>query len=415
MQGPRNRRAWTFSRGEVRVALTALAVAIWTYAAYDVLRPGPHYQNGTPKGGDFAHFFVLGHAGANGRGDILYDAKALKALQDELVPGFRHYRFIPIYGLQTALLFAPLAALPFASAALVWAGTTIAVFVGCVFVVWNRAPVLSPFNALRLPAALALVPLYSLTTAGQTSILPLVCLTAGYLALRAGRTGWAGFALGSMVVKPQYGVAVAGVAILCREWRIVLGAAAGIALQWGISAAVFGPDVLPQYFNMLLRGPALASKLEPNLAQFHSLRAFWVLLLFPTSAVLAYLLSGAAVLAAAVRLWRSGAPLEYRYSGLVIATVLCSPHMGAYDLVILAPAFVLTAVTLLQYPRAGGVLGTLLVLCFIAPFTGAFTKATHLQLTVPALVTWMLALYQDARRHAVRPPDSIVLGTGRFS
>ena len=78
--------------------------------------------------------------------------------------------------------------------------------------------------------------------------------------------------------------------------------------------------------------------LEPRLYQTHSLRSFWSLLLpWPRVAFALYVVSALAVLVLAVRVWKSGASLPVRFSALLLATVLVSPHLTVYDLVILAP------------------------------------------------------------------------------
>jgi hypothetical protein len=54
-----------------------------------------------------------------------------------------------------------------------------------------------------------------------------------------------------------------------------------------------------------------------------------------------YVLSALVILAALVRAWPSRLPLELRFSALLLASVLVAPHLTVYDLVILAPAFLL--------------------------------------------------------------------------
>ena len=138
--------------------------------------------------------------------------------------------------------------------------------------------------------------------------------------------------MGSLIIKPQFGVAVAVVMLACREWRVIGGGIAAVAAQWGIPALVFGTGPLLAYFEMLKKAPEIAAGLEPKMSLLHSLRAFWILLLPGSSmALVLYVLSSAATLFVAVRLWRTSAPLEYRYSALVLATVLAAPHLGAYD------------------------------------------------------------------------------------
>jgi hypothetical protein len=237
-------------------------------------------------------------------------------------------------------------------------------------------------------------------------------VTLGYLALRADRQWWAGVALGSMVVKPQLGLAVAFVMVTRREWRVIGGAIAAIGAQWGTSVLVLGTGPLLAYFQMLHNGPRLADLLEPKPFQLHSLRAFWDLLVpYSSLALTLYLLAGAAVLTLTVRLWRPSVPLEIRYSALILATILVSPHVGVYELVLLAPAFILTASEFERWtdPRRR-VLRTILYFAYLVPLTGPLATMTHLQLSVPMFAGWLVALHWAAFRVTVcfngaRPAD----------
>ncbi len=81
---------------------------------------------------------------------------------------------------------------------------------------------------------------------------------------------------------------------------------------------------------------------EPRLYQTHSLGSFWSLLLpWPRAAFGLSVASAIGVLALTVLCWRAQASLAIRYSALLFATVLVAPHLTVYDLVILAPAFLL--------------------------------------------------------------------------
>ncbi len=129
--------------------------------------------------------------------------------------------------------------------------------------------------------------------------------------------------------------------------------------------------------------------LEPRLYQTHSLRSFWSLLLpWPRVAFALYIVTAIAVLALAVRCWKSGASLEVRYAALLLATVLVSPHLTVYDLVILAPAFMLLGDWALAHgeSRFAGPVQLLLYLCYPLFLLGPLARFTHLQLSVAAMI-----------------------------
>ena len=151
-------------------------------------------------------------------------------------------------------------------------------------------------------------------------------------------------------------------------------------MQTYLSALVHVRDVLPQ--------------LEPRPYQMHSLRAFWALLLPGThAAFVLYAGSAVAVLALTLWIWKSRLPLGIRFSALLIATVLVSPHLTVYDLAILAPAFLLLADWNLESVGRPPVpaISLSLYACYPLFLLGPVAHYTHLQLSVPVLVAllWM--------------------------
>jgi hypothetical protein len=373
-----------------------LVVVLWALAAVNTITPGPRYRSGQLKGADFLHFYVLGEIAAAGRAEILYDAPAQHARQVSLVPASKDTWFVPIYGPQTALVFMALARLPYLSAALCWSLLTGVGYAACVWLVWRRLPGLRASGGNALLAAAAFPPFYSLLQHGQTSVIPLLCVTGAFLALRGEHRATAGFALGSLIFKPQYGIAIAVVMLARREWRVVGGAVAAIALQWIGPMLLWGPEPLVQYVGALRRGPEVAGLLEPKSHQLHSLRGFSTLLLGPSAAnwVLVAVL-GAVTLVIAVRMWKPRIPLETRFSALLLAMVLVAPHAGIYDLVLLAPAFLLTAALAVEAgDRARRTLRAILYLAFVALLVGPLASATRLQLSVPLLLAWLWELHR---------------------
>jgi hypothetical protein len=198
-----------------------------------------------------------------------------------------------------------------------------------------------------------------------------------------------------MTIKPQLGLAVAVVMLARREWRVVSGAIAAVAAQWGVAVAVFGFATFSSYLSMLRKGFQLADLLEPEPSRFHSLRAFWTLLV-PQTAVAsgAYLITSAMVLVLLVVLWREEIKLQVRYSALILATILISPHLGGYELVLLAPALLLTADHAEGADvRSRRVLRVLLFAAYAVPLTAVLTPATRVQLTTATCFVWLIALW----------------------
>jgi hypothetical protein len=117
------------------------------------------------------------------------------------------------------------------------------------------------------------------------------------------------------------------------------------------------------------------------------------------------------ILGATIALWKrgSGVPLAMRFSALLLATVLVSPHLTVYDLVILAPAILMLADWLIG--QSGGQtvrgIGTLLYLVYVLPLLGPITRWTHVQLSVVAMSALLLAMWRwSSEIGAVASPTS---------
>jgi hypothetical protein len=130
----------------------------------------------------------------------------------------------------------------------------------------------------------------------------------------------------------------------------------------------------------------------------HSLRAFLAMLI-PSQGVAfgLYIVSAIAVLVLMSLYWKSHTPLGLRYSALLIATVLVSPHLTVYDLVILAPAFLLLGNEAGANADFARRTGWLLYLCYALPLIGLLSRWTHVQLSVVAMVAllWRVCRFRE--------------------
>ncbi len=378
---------WLTLRRVRRHALL-LGVCVWVVYAFTLATPGLRDRNGKLKGTDFLHFYTLGSLALEQRSQALYDARAQAAQSERLVPESKGIYFQPVYGPQVALLFSPLARLPYGWAALLWIAASALLYGWCCRAVWERCPALQPDRKTVALLALAYPAFFNLVAHGQTSALALLCFTGALLAFWKEKPFYAGIAIGMLIYKPQLGLAAALVLVFAREWRVVAGAALAAAAQLGVAWAYFGATVMENYGQALLRLGETAAVLEPKPFQMHSLRSFWTLLVpWPPAALALYLASAALVLGWALRAWRSGAPLSLRYAAFLLATVLVTPHLTVYDLVILAPALLILgdwALANPQHPSSAPV-RALLYLCYALPLLGVVTEVTRVQLSVVAL------------------------------
>lgn len=351
---------------------------------------------------DFVHFYVQGVVAHERNAAALYDMDAMAAMVPRVVPGAPEAKYPPVYGPQISVLFSPLARLSYLSALRVWLALSLAVYAVCCYTIWRVCPRLHDRRWTVLVLLVAAPALHFDLGFSQVSVLGLVCVTGGFFALRANRPFLAGLAIGSLAYKPPLGLVVAFVFICSREWRIVFGAVAAAAAQLAAGAAYWGPSILGPYVAALLRIPGVANAMEPNKYHMHSWRAFFELLELPgRAALVAYVAVSLLTLVVALRCWRTRGPLVLRYAVLLFATILVDPHLYAYDLLLLVPAFLLLWNWILGEPdrRIGEVVRSLpldrvkrmsfnrlfewlLYFCYLSPAFTPLSDLGHIQASV---------------------------------
>jgi hypothetical protein len=211
-------------------------------------------------------------------------------------------------------------------------------------------------------------------------------------------------ALGCLIFKPQLGVAAAILFLVTLRWKIIAGAILSAAIELIPACLYYGPEPLREWLRVLRSVPRALALFEPRLYQTHSLRTFWTMLIpWPSASLALYLASALLVSAWLVACWRSRLPLPLRYSALLLATVLLSPHLSVYDLVILAPAFLLFSDWIVNNPDHPAIpyFKLLLYLAFALPLLGPLARWTHIQLSVPVMATLLYGIWSLGRKLAL--------------
>jgi alpha-1,2-mannosyltransferase len=378
----------------IRIHGLLLAVSLWTVYAVDMSTPGLIDRSGLVKGTDFLHFYTLGRLALADRGDLLYNMRAQADLARQFVQNTPNSLYVPLYGPQVSLIFAPFARLPYGYALAAWLALNVLIYALSCYAIWRTCPALRTHRWTVLILAVAFPGFFHLLAWGQTSGIALLCFTLAYVALRRDHPLLAGLAIGTLIFKPQLGLAAAAVLVFARNWKVVAGAVLAASLQLAAAWMHYGAVVMRTYLHALRHVEDVLPLLEPRLYQTHSLRSFWSLLLpWPRVAFGLYVVSAVAALVLAVRVWRSRSSLAVRFSALLFATVLASPHLTVYYLVILAPAFLLLGDWAMAHgeetlaPRVQ----QLLYLCYPLFLLGPLTRITHLQISVLAMMAllWM--------------------------
>jgi hypothetical protein len=283
---------------------------------------------------DYVAHWTGGRLLLEGRVDSLYDPAVQAELQRRELPessGLFWFVSPP----PAAFLYLPLAALPYAVSALLWTVLTAACLAAAVVLarplMAGRArdyPVLV-IVFVASPAVLELV------GAGQDSGLALLLIMVGLRLLLSRRDVLAGGVLALGIFKPQLFVLVPLALLAQQRFRAVasfLGTAVSLCAA---SLLVLGADVWRSWWA------AIASPLYQSgvqVGQTWKMQSVSALLTsFGAPQALAYgvLVLGAVVLVHRVARTRSDTAQVWALT--LLTTVVCSPHVMSYDLVVLLP------------------------------------------------------------------------------
>jgi alpha-1,2-mannosyltransferase len=384
--------------------LGLLAVS-WFIHLHTTMTPGLVDRVGRFKGSDYVQFYVMGSLVGEGRADALYDAQAhLIEGRRRIDPNLGLYAAHPNYGPQVALAFVPLAALPYGWSLAVFLALSGVCYAFSVWIVWRDCEALRRHGRVVAVLAAASPLLLTVVRYGQASAVAVLALALALAAFKRGRLFLAGVAIGCLAYKPQLGVLLGVVLVAARQWRVVGGATTAVAAQMAIAWIAAGSQTMMRYFEelwLLIRDPRLV---QTHPSELYSIRGF-VHLLVPYEPVVAA--CGAAALIAAivfaVRSWSSSASLNVRFGQLIVLTILASPHLISYDLLLLTIPLLLFADWAVQHQdhRLSAAVPVALVLLYFAPFSGMIVaRLTGVQIAVVVmalLAWWMDQVSMDSR------------------
>jgi hypothetical protein len=393
--------AWRNTAGltlrRVRAQAILLALCLWGVCAVDFATPGIFDRAGNIKFQDFLPLYVSARLIADGRATELYNQQVTANEMQSIVSQSNLVTLPNLYGPQVGILFVPLSRLSFPAAARIWVTLSLLIYVASIYLIWRECPELRRHAGIVAISAAAFPPLFHFFVRGQISVLPLVCFTATFLALRRQREWLAGAALGLLVLKPQFLVAIPFVLLLARAWKAFGGLTLSAAAQLIFTNFYFGPEVMRLYLDTLWHAPRWITAVELSLApiQMHSLRSFWSLLVpWPQVGFALYIITSCVAVVIASVIWKSSEHLALRFSALTLAAVLVNPHLFVYDLLVLAPVLLLLVDWTLTHPQqsTSATFRLLLYLSFLLPMLGPLSQWTHLQVSVPIFVALLWTL-----------------------
>lgn len=337
---------------------------------------GIHDRRGSIFGADFVAWYSASHIALTGAPADVYDMPALWSVERSVAGTHAPYSpflYPPIY----LLIIRPLARMPYLWALGVWSSLSLILYAGVAF---GTEPRLI-FPALAFPG------LFLDLLCGQNGCLTLTFLGTGLLNLDRSAI-IAGISFGLAAYKPQFALLIPLLLLATSRWRVAAWAAISLAVLVGLSLAVFGWPIWMAFFQSidfsrkvgLENGGPGFDELQSAFAAAR-LWGFGIPASYAIHAVVALLALGLAGW-----VWRRTNHRELQYAAFAAATMLVTPFILHYDLVLLALALLWLTPRLQSWPEFALVIGV----WFFPFFT--LTLARNQVPMAPVAVLAMLAL-----------------------
>ena len=335
-----------------RMLMYPAALFVATIAAYLFVAARSHNliePSGKIIGHDFLAFYMAGEMVRHGQIEKLYQPAAQTAWQKEFMapihPGWQGtclYLNPPHY----AWAMSWISRLGYGKALAIWWVFSLACFAAAA-VIWRRWLAREDW-ILTVVLAVAMPAWFQTLAGGQNTFVTLLVLTGFCALLLIGRDFWAGLVLALLAFKFQFLLVPAAVLLIKCRWRAIGGLVLGGGLTLAFTALVLGPQSITHYVQF---GSSLGELMQAqgfDVYKQHSWHGFFALLgkgWLPVAAVRA--LTGIAVVICLGLLWRLGrgrwptdpSVLSLKLAGLILVTLMTSPHLFHYDmLLVVLPA-----------------------------------------------------------------------------
>lgn len=323
----------------------------------------------------------------------------------------------------SAVLAAPFSLLDQVGGHALWSIAQLAMVVAACMLVARAAPWPSRIPRLTVAAAVAVAlagaGTLGLVLQGQEVGEITLGLGAAYVLWRRNRLAWGGAALvfGAALAKPHLALGLLALLIGWRERRVIAGALAGGVAALLLSVVLVGWSSVLGFVEAAVRSLGL----YPATAQ-SGFTGFFSTLLGPgapamaASAVCSVLALGCCV-ALGARIRQDRGRLELAVAGATALSLLVAPHLLTHDLVLLAPAALMTlAAATARDPvtaawpgrRVRVILETWLVLLIASGLDTVVTLPVKLTPVALALVAWVAWRWSRSRApESARDGDSV--------
>jgi len=312
----------------ILLAICTLAVVGWIAASDGLID-----RNSKPIGTDFSNVYAAGTLIWQGRPAEAYEPERQRAAEKAVFGG----REVPFYGwLYPPFFFAVaflVASLPYAWGLAIWLAASFAAYLAAM-----RAIVPRP-ETLLIAAAFPAV--FINIGHGQNGFLT-AALLGGALHWLDRRPWLAGVLIGLLAYKPQFGVLIPVALLAGGRWNTIGAAAATVAALVAVSFVTLGGGVWHAFADSMTFTQTVV--LEQGGIGWEKIQsAFSAMRMWGAGVRSAYAVQIALALMLAASLawlWQSNALFELKASALATASLLATPYVLDYDLVVLAVAIV---------------------------------------------------------------------------
>jgi alpha-1,2-mannosyltransferase len=328
-QGLRSGEWLTLARAR-GYSLILLALCIVAMAGWVALSDGLIDRNGKPIGTDFSNVYAAGDLAWQGRAADAYDPP-LQHAAEKAVFG----RDVPFYGWHYPPFFLGIAflvaALPYAWGLSVWLAASFAAYLATIRAILPRKETL--LIATAFPAVFVNI------GHGQNGFLT-TALLGGALHLLARRPWLAGVLIGLLTYKPQFGVLIPVALVAGGYWRAIGTATATVIALLALSTLTLGAGIWNAFADSTTFTQTVV--LEAGNTGWEKIQSiFSAVRMWGGSVPLAYaaqIALAVTLIATLAWLWRSDAAFELKAAALAVGSLLATPYVLDYDLVVLGLA-----------------------------------------------------------------------------
>lgn len=340
---------------EVRTAcLSVLAASLVLTGVSIVYGSRGQTVFGHELGGDFAQFYVAGKILNEYPHDRVYDIQLQHRLQHELLPGWDPsatlvYASAPFL----ALLFQPLAELPYVWAYVMWLLFSCVLYVAGLILVWRRGDVFDGLRTTVLIIALSFFPFaFECWFGGQLSVVGFFALALCMKCRQLEQPVISGLALAACTYKPTLLAVILPMLFIGRRFRMLLGFSVGTLTLAGVSFLAVGYNGCAAYLETLRLYARVAAGdgSVQQLFKYVDINSFVRQLLgggSPVSLVISLALSGVIFAYLAYAWWRSPAynktAADLLWAATIAWTLVLNAYVPIYDTILVVLSALLTA------------------------------------------------------------------------